>query len=629
MAAIVGALRAVLSLESAAFTRGLTAAQKSLADFDKRMRGIGGQITKVGAIISVASTGLALAVKRQLNAADDMSKAAQKFGVPIEALSQLKYAAELSDVSFESLGTSLGFLSKKMVNSPDVFDKLGIAVRDATGNIRPVQNVLMDVADVIAKMPDGAEKTALSMQLLGKSVGVDMIPMLNEGGTAIKNLMAEADKLGVTINSKTGKAAEDFNDNLTRLKTSLEGLAIVVVSNLAPALAEISDKIVALAGWFSALDPKMQKILSYFAGFLIVLGPVALALGAVVGGLGFVASAFAAIAASGVMLPVIATLTFIVGAASLIYANWGGVAAYFEDLWARVRAATQNAWVDLQFWWDDVVAYFEGLLAGLPGAFTDAWEKVKAVTAQWVTDFKNIGSDIVNGLKAGIEERWTALTTWFSDKTQAMSGQIKSILGIQSPSKVFREIGQWITEGLGLGIKDNVPMVEGAMGDLTQAITGPGNSLVSAMKGFDAAAKSAFTSFVTGASSGRNAIGQLLGTMANNFAGSAFDILSAGLGFGGVKAFATGGVVGGPTAFPMANGMGLMGEAGPEAIMPLTRIGGKLGVATTGGGGGIHIDARGAVEGTDVLIMKRLQQFAPGIVQQAVSASAQARARGR
>jgi len=51
--------------------------------------------------------------------------------------------------------------------------------------------------------------------------------------------------------------------------------------------------------------------------------------------------------------------------------------------------------------------------------------------------------------------------------------------------------------------------------------------------------------------------------------------------------FASGGVVTSPTTFPMANGQGLMGEAGPEAVMPLTRMpNGRLGVASEGGGGG-------------------------------------------
>lgn len=52
----------------------------------------------------------------------------------------------------------------------------------------------------------------------------------------------------------------------------------------------------------------------------------------------------------------------------------------------------------------------------------------------------------------------------------------------------------------------------------------------------------------------------------------------------GVTAFAKGGVVGGPTVFPFANGIGLMGEAGPEAIMPLARgADGKLGVVAANG----------------------------------------------
>ena len=55
---------------------------------------------------------------------------------------------------------------------------------------------------------------------------------------------------------------------------------------------------------------------------------------------------------------------------------------------------------------------------------------------------------------------------------------------------------------------------------------------------------------------------------------------------GRVTAFANGGVVNGPTTFPMRDGTGLMGEAGPEAIMPLTRgADGRLGVQANGGGG--------------------------------------------
>ena len=59
---------------------------------------------------------------------------------------------------------------------------------------------------------------------------------------------------------------------------------------------------------------------------------------------------------------------------------------------------------------------------------------------------------------------------------------------------------------------------------------------------------------------------------------------------GRVMPFATGGIVNGPVTFPMRGGMGLMGEAGPEAIMPLTRgADGRLGVAAQGGGRPVNV----------------------------------------
>jgi lambda family phage tail tape measure protein len=70
-------------------------------------------------------------------------------------------------------------------------------------------------------------------------------------------------------------------------------------------------------------------------------------------------------------------------------------------------------------------------------------------------------------------------------------------------------------------------------------------------------------------------------------------------------AFAAGGIVNGPTIFPMANGMGLMGEAGPEAIMPLKRgSDGKLGVASTGSNITVNVPINGITDKSLVTDLK-------------------------
>jgi polyhydroxyalkanoate synthesis regulator phasin len=109
----------------------------------------------------------------------------------------------------------------------------------------------------------------------------------------------------------------------------------------------------------------------------------------------------------------------------------------------------------------------------------------------------------------------------------------------------------------------------------------------------------AFSSILDGTKSdiarmiARQWVEQLLGGFGTPAGGAGGGLLSFLLpsakgnafGAGRVIAMANGGIVNGPTLFPMANGMGLMGEAGPEAVMPLARDRqGRLGVR--GGGGG-------------------------------------------
>lgn len=241
--AVIGALKVSLGIDTAQFSTGLKGAQSQLSKFSSSMKTPLAAIT--AAVAGVATT-FAIGVKLALNRADELSKAAQKFGIPIEQLSALKYAADLADVSLESLGTGLKKLSASMASNNDAFKELGVSIRDSAGNLRPTEDVLLDVAEAFANAEDGAGKTALALKIFGKS-GTDLIPFLNSGKAEIKELTDEARKLGLVIGSETGKAAEQFNDNLSRLQSVATGVFTQVAANLAPALANLTDKLVEVA----------------------------------------------------------------------------------------------------------------------------------------------------------------------------------------------------------------------------------------------------------------------------------------------------------------------------------------------------------------------------------------------
>ena len=89
----------------------------------------------------------------------------------------------------------------------------------------------------------------------------------------------------------------------------------------------------------------------------------------------------------------------------------------------------------------------------------------------------------------------------------------------------------------------------------------------------------------------QNAFGSAIANGINGLVSGILPFQKGGaLSQGRVMPFARGGVVQGPTPFPMRGGMGLMGEAGPEAIMPLRRgPDGRLGVAAAGGGAPVQV----------------------------------------
>jgi hypothetical protein len=247
--AIVGALRVVLGADTAAFESGLKSAQSKMDSFGAGMAKAGAAI---GVAMAAAAASLAVSIKHAVDEADKLGKMAQKVGVPVEELSALKHAADLSGVSLEALGTGLGKLSKAMVEAAakptseaaNAFRALGVSATNADGTLKSSSQVLSDVAGKFEGLKDGAGKTAVAMAIFGKS-GKDMIPLLNAGRDGLQEMKDEAEKLGIIISGKTFKSAEAFNDNLTRLGKAKDGIILKITEGLLPSLENLTNKMVA------------------------------------------------------------------------------------------------------------------------------------------------------------------------------------------------------------------------------------------------------------------------------------------------------------------------------------------------------------------------------------------------
>lgn len=110
-----------------------------------------------------------------------------------------------------------------------------------------------------------------------------------------------------------------------------------------------------------------------------------------------------------------------------------------------------------------------------------------------------------------------------------------------------------------------------------------------------------------------------IGSIASNALGSLFAAANGAVVAGGnVRPFARGGVVSGPTAFPLTGGMGLMGEAGPEAILPLSRgADGRLGVSAGAGAAPISVTVN--VSTPDARSFQRSEAQIAGVMSRALA----------
>lgn len=357
---------------------------------------LGRDLRNMALMGAAAVTAVGFSLYRMTQAAVDAGDAAllasQKTGVQIESYQRLAYAARMAGVETSGFDDSLKFLNLSIdaagrgsKTDARAFAQLGVTIKDVHGQVKPTERLMFEVAERFKTLPDGAQKTAIAMALFGRS-GVDLIPMLNEGGEKMREWGDEAQRAGLIMSEQTARNADELNDSLDSLKGGIAGLSVSIVSGLLP------DLIKAVAWLRKMIDAnrpeivrQLQKALKDVAAatpgvvrgcmaIIAVLGDIARVVGPLVraiGGFGTVLDIMAALLIGRVAVAIWMATKAVLGLNVAMWANPIGLVI------AGLAALTFAGWM-LYRNWNNIVAGLKAIW-GLYLRYCDSvWSKMKA-----------------------------------------------------------------------------------------------------------------------------------------------------------------------------------------------------------------------------------------------------------
>lgn len=235
-------LRAVMTLDKSQYEQGLDTAEKNANSFSgrfsKAMKVGGAAVAAVGAASVVMGKKFVDGIKATAAYGDNVDKMSQKIGISAESYQKWDYVMQRAGMSVDTLKMGMKTLSSQAEKNSDAFQRLGIS-QEEVANLSK-EDLLQKTIEGLAGMEDSTERTALATQLLGRA-GADMGPLLNGGTEAIKEQMEMAEKYGMVMSDDVVKASATFEDSVTTMSMTLQGLKNRMMGEFLPAATKVTD----------------------------------------------------------------------------------------------------------------------------------------------------------------------------------------------------------------------------------------------------------------------------------------------------------------------------------------------------------------------------------------------------
>ena len=525
----------------------LRVASEQLKQIGSKATAAGNAMRGISRAAGVVAAGIGALAVKSAKWADDLNTMSKQYRLSTKQLQLYSAAANLVDVDVNTIAKSHVKLTKSMKaasdgskNQADAFKALGIDVTDANGDLRDSDEVWQETIKALGSMENETERDALAMRIMGGAAR-ELNPLIEDGGETYKNVADTVKKYNLDfIDQKTLDNANAFNDKLDTIKAvgllAFQSIGAKLAEVLAPALDKVVEAVGKFAGWLGNLNPVILAVIGGIAGLVALIAPALLLFGALSTAAGAVTGALA-----GLSLPIVG-----------IVAAVGALVAAFVSAYSQSESFRKQV--------NSIAAMIGGLLKA---AFVSVIASVKALVKDLIRTAKVVADQLAPVLKL-LMPVFKVIATFLIGR---LKGAFNMVIGV---IRVFLAI-----------VRSVATIASSAFRTLVSAATGA----ISRVKTVFANVKNALTKpFETAKNTIKGIIDKIKGFFGFKVSPPHiplphFAISPAGWKIGdlvkgkipslSIKWYARGGIFNSPT-------LAGIGEAGPEAVVPLDKFWRKL-----------------------------------------------------
>lgn len=404
----------------------------------KKIEGAGQKLRGVSRAAGLVAVGLGAITYKAGQAADQLNTLSKQTGIDTGTLQKYAAAADLVDVSVESIAKAEQKLKKNMLGALDgtndqaqYFKELGIEITNADGSLRDADDVFNDTVKALGKMENETQRDAYAMALMGKSA-TDLNPLIEDGGETYERVSKILKKYDLDVISQEDlDRANEFNDAVDTIKLLVVRAVQIIGTKVAGYLVPLMEKITKKVGEFSKKFSGMSgEVLAKFGAVMTavaLLSPALVLLGKVISGVGTViqttakivgglSKALAFLATNPIALA-IAGIAALVAAIVILWNKSEKFRDFFIGIWNKIKEKvtefktwfqeTRKAITDqldklkekageIRDKFNDVKTKIVSAWQNLPETFRKIWDNIG-------TGLKNIGSKIGNAVTGAIK----------------------------------------------------------------------------------------------------------------------------------------------------------------------------------------------------------------------------------